>query len=146
MRRLFCALCVTLAVGCGGKGDISGKVTFKDKTVSSGTVMVVASDSMPYHGNIQEDGTYEIKGVPTGKAKFGVSSPDPRGDKEGPKRGRGAIDLAAKVTDRPIEKTAPPSADAKNWFPIPDQYGNHETSGISHDVTRGANKVDIPLK
>src|SRR5207302_4939501 len=66
-----------VAAGCGGVGSVTGTVTFQNKPVASGTVVVVGSDMLPYHGNIEDDGTYTVPKVPTGFAKIAVFSPGP---------------------------------------------------------------------
>src|SRR5438132_3725963 len=75
------ALTITLLtpiVGCGGKGDVSGQVTFKGKPLVFGTVQFEANDKTFKQGNINRDGTYSIDGVPVGEAKVAVNSPNPK--------------------------------------------------------------------
>src|SRR5262245_4477953 len=80
--RLLCASLALLALsmipGCGAKtGDVTGKVYYKGKVVTSGFVTMVGSDGISRQTEISEDGTYKIANVPTGDAKVAISSPNP---------------------------------------------------------------------
>ena len=72
-------------VGCG-TGDVSGKVTYKDKPVPFGTVLFEASDGTIKQGNIGSDGGYSIRGVTTGTARVAVNSPNPNSSEMTPVR------------------------------------------------------------
>src|SRR4051812_35300699 len=74
---------LTAACGCGGgSGSLTGKVTYKGKTVASGSVMAIGSDGIARYSKIAPDGTYTITDLPVGDVKLGVHSPDPRPDPE----------------------------------------------------------------
>jgi hypothetical protein len=121
-------------VGCGGGvGEVRGKVTYQDKPVCSGNVVIVGADSLPYYGPIQEDGSYTAKGVIAGEAKVAVFSPGPT-----PPPGGSVSPRLKKQNENPI--------DLNKWFPLPDRYADHATSGLTLTVHRGENKYDIPLK
>src|SRR5581483_4523419 len=82
-RCFFCrpavaAALLVLAIGCGGYGDVSGKVTYKGKALVWGTVQFEGSDNMLKQGNINSDGTYSISEVAKGEAKVAVSSINPK--------------------------------------------------------------------
>src|SRR6266540_2042684 len=76
------AALAVLTVGCGGQGNLNGKVTItedgKTRSLAMGSVMVIASDNKPYYGEIKPDGSYQVSGVPAGNAKVVVNSPDPK--------------------------------------------------------------------
>src|SRR5205814_6625446 len=57
------ALVALAATGCGGRGDVSGKVTYKGKPLVGGTVQFEACDNVLKQGNINGDGTYSLRGV-----------------------------------------------------------------------------------
>src|SRR5262249_18625300 len=71
------ALLSLAVLGCAGKGDVSGKVTYQGKPLVWGTVQFEGSDNVLKQGNINSDGTYSIRGVATGEAKAAVSSINP---------------------------------------------------------------------
>jgi hypothetical protein len=135
------AAIIFAGAGCGaGSGDVSGTVTFQNKPVASGTVIIVGSDSLPYYSNIQEDGSYLVRKVPTGPAKIVVLSPGPDAGKDGP-----PIAVMAKPGfERKVRQHVFPG-DPKKWFPIPDNYGEFNSSGLSMTIAGGMNQHDIPL-
>jgi hypothetical protein len=126
-----------VAAGCGGGGSVTGTVTFRNKAVASGTVVVVGSDLLAYYGNIEDDGTFTVPKVPTGFAKIAVFSPGP-----------GAVrpDLPAA---NPGFQTKMPArvfrGDPLKWFPLPDKYRDFDTSRLSMTVTGGVNRLELEL-
>jgi hypothetical protein len=129
---LFCAsiLCLS-ATGCGpGRGELSGKVSYKDKPVVSGSVVVAGSDGVPKGGEIKPDGTYEVKDIAAGQVKITVHSPDP-----------GAMKIIPRKKDQP----PPPPKDRSKWFAIPEAYADFEKSELTFMLKRGKNSFDINL-
>ena len=140
----FLGAALIAVVGCGSKGTISGKVTYKGKSLASGSVSVIASDNIQYVSAIAPDGTYSIANVPTGPARFTVTSPNP-GDtlqanlKRGPSRGVGDLD----------SQPAPPPQPAPGpggWFSIPDKYGDPDQSGLTGTVGSPKTNIDLELQ
>jgi hypothetical protein len=137
---LLTALTLT---GCGaGTTDVSGKVTYKGKPVTSGTVVILDGGSAPKAGTINPDGTYRVSGVKYGSFKVAVSSPPPPGSEAAkkPVGGRDADDDKVPVT----APAAPPEV-IKSWFPIPDKYGDPNKSELTAEVKSGQ-PLDIDLK
>jgi hypothetical protein len=66
------------AAGCGSKGTVHGKVYYKDKALTGGSVAFVANNKTLGTAVIHEDGSYEMKDVPTGEATITVSSGSPK--------------------------------------------------------------------
>src|SRR3989442_558893 len=67
------------SVGCGkGSGDVTGKVTYRNKPLPFGWVRAQGSDGVLRDGKIEANGTYAIEGIPAGEAKFTVSCVDPK--------------------------------------------------------------------
>lgn len=129
------AAALLAAVGCGPSvGELTGKVTYNDKAVQSGTVTAVASDGSSHTGPIQDDGSYSIPSVPAGTVSVGVTSEDPK-----------SIVIAQRK-----EKNAPKSEatrpEQSKWFPIPDKYSDPKSSGLTTTVKSGKNDFPIPLK
>jgi hypothetical protein len=132
-RRLISLGVVALvAVGCQGKGDVAGKVTYHGKTVVFGSVLFEASDGSLRQGNIGRDGRYSVSGVTTGDAKVAVSSRNPN-----------SADFV--TLQRDGGKKPPPRPDIPDWFPIPDKYDAPYKSGLTYTINRGENKIDIAL-
>ncbi len=87
--------------GCAGQGDVPGKVTYKGKTLVWGTVQLEGSDGKIAQGNIEQDGSYSVRGVAIGQARVAVNSPDPK-----------SITLVVKRGKAPQ-----PYPDVPGWFP-----------------------------
>lgn len=137
-RRFAGAALLTLALlGCQGRGDVSGTVTFQNKPVVYGTVLLVASDGRAHQGNIAEDGAYAVRGVAAGPARVAVSSPDP------------ATPLMAREDARRAEDEQEMRRRAAlrgRWFAIPATYGDPAKSPLTVEVRGGDNHHDIELK
>lgn len=118
-------------VGCSGRGDATGKVTYKDKAVVFGTVLFLGRDG-PRQGNIAPDGSYTVRGIATGQARVAVNSPDAKGIQLYPNKN-------PKYKQEPY--VSPPG-----WFPIPKQYESVETSGLVYTIRGGTNTINIELK
>jgi hypothetical protein len=127
------ALLTVAALGCGGRGDVSGKVTYKGKPLVWGTVQFEGSDKLIRQSNIKSDGTYSIQGVATGEAKVAVSSINPRSSDFQPRE----------VEGRPAPKPRPK---VEGWFPIPEEYQDLSKPKLSYTVKSGQNTIDIELK
>lgn len=136
-RLLPGSFALLLVVGCGGTGTISGTVSFKpiNKKLASGSVMVLASDNLPRYGAIGKDGRYKVDGVPSGTVKVTVTCPDPRGFEVG----------AGKPSAGPSSSSANEESIDKNWFAIPEKYGDPARSGLTIEVKRGKNRRDLAL-
>ena len=125
------------ALGCGGSGEVAGKVTLNNRPVVIGAVVILASDSLPYTANISDTGEYVIPKVPAGKAQVAVVSRNPA--------------LARPARPRPGKENGPvPSKDAlkaqaDKWFPIPERYSQPDRSELSFIVKGGVNSFDIKM-
>jgi hypothetical protein len=127
------ALLPLAALGCAGKGDVSGKVTYQGKPLVWGTVQFEGSDHLVKQGNINSDGTYTVRGVATGEAKAAVSSINPKSSDFQVRQAEGG----------PPPKPRP---EVKGWFPVPEKYDTPFKSGLTYTINRGENKIDIELK
>jgi hypothetical protein len=134
--RIAWACCLVAGLagpGCDpGTGSLSGTVQHDGKPVVLGTVTVVDATGRPYSGAIQPDGRYVVNNVPVGPVKIAVASPDPKGDPEDPKPG-------------PSDDGSPPPKKVAGWRPIPAHYADAKTSGLTFDLKRGPNSLDIDL-
>jgi hypothetical protein len=131
-RVVAAALLTFAAIGCGGRGDVSGKVSYKGKPLVWGTVQFEGSDGIVKHGNINPDGTYTVESVATGDAKAAVSSINPKSSDFQPLQREG-------------QAPRKPRPEVKGWFPIPDKYDTPFKSGLTYEIKRGQNAIDIDL-
>ena len=126
MRRvLFFPLILPLmaSLGCGGNNaTVSGKVIYKGRPVTSGSVVIRNPDNTATRGPIQPDGTYAVSGVARGRVQIGVLSADP--------------------SQGPIEERAR----AQGWFPLPRKLGKPGASGLECEVTTSRFQHDIDIK
>ena len=128
---LLIGVFAVLMGGCGGKtGELTGRVTFQNKKLQQGTVLVAASGGSMHSGVIQSDGTYTIPGIPVGPAKIAVNCPDPREVKVIPRKKE--------------EKRA--AVDVSKWTAIPEKYADPKESGLSTEIRPGSNTFNIDLK
>jgi hypothetical protein len=120
------------AIGCQGRGDVSGKVTYNSKPLVFGTVLVHGQDGLR-QGAIQRDGSFTVRGVKVGEARVAINSPNPK-----------SIQL---IPPKPVVKTKQePFPEAPGWFRIPNKYEDVKTSGLTYTVRGGSNAFDIELK
>src|SRR5262245_32141293 len=142
---LIAALCLGLAAvgGCGkGRSTVSGKVSYKGKSVVWGTVTLIASDNVQYVGDITPEGTYSVPNVPAGPVKVGVSSPKPGGVNRKP-RAKGTAEFTVDRTASPPDKPMP---DPGKWFEIPLALADPTTSGLTGEVKSSSTTINLELK
>jgi hypothetical protein len=119
-----------LAVGCAGRGDVSGKVTYQGKPVVFGTILIQGRDG-PHQGNIERDGSFTVRGVPVGEVRVAVNSPNPKGIQLYPNK-------------NPQYKQEP-YPDVPGWFGIPKKYESVESSGLVYTIKGGMNTIEVEL-
>jgi hypothetical protein len=125
------ALSALTAVGCQGRGSVSGKVTHKNKPVVFGTVLIQGKDGLR-QGNIAPDGSFTVRDVAAGDIRVAVNSPNPKSIQLYPNK-------------NPNNKQEP-YPDVPGWFAIPKQYESVESSGLTYKIRGGSNTIDIDLK
>jgi hypothetical protein len=133
MMKRWCSVVLLLAAcaGCGGVGNVSGKVYLNDVPVPDGEV-VFQQGNKNISASIKQDGSYEAAGVPSGTCKVAVLNPVK--DVPGPPTKKGP-----KTDDNPKNKAAAA-------FKIPPQYANPEKSGLTVTVSKGeTTPYDIKL-
>jgi hypothetical protein len=142
MRRHVLAGCMTclVLVGCGGRhptAKVSGKVTYQDKALNSGTVNFVSEKegiaNPVASGSISEDGSYAIANAPVGPVKISIITVKPITPKQQLSNGK---------TPTKASGAAPTTA----WIEIPAHYRDPATSNLSYTVVPGDQKHDITLK
>lgn len=137
--------CVLLPTGCGSsQGTVSGKVSYKGQPLKGGTVGLFPATGGGQTAQIQEDGSYTFTKVSTGPAKLSVETksikPMTQQAMQGPyaKMPKDAIP--------PGGKSPFSQGDATKYVPIPEQYGNPETSELTYTVVGGKQEHPIDLK
>jgi len=160
--RCVLALLLLSAAGCGGGVcDVTGKVSYQGKTVVCGSVVFVGPDGMTKVANINSDGTYLVSGVGVGHAQIGVISQDParpldplKAERTHGKEVVQPLDDASRDPDAGrVIKNPPndrsnwtePNVDRSKWFVLPQKYELVHTSGLSADLHRGTNTVNLDL-
>ena len=134
----FMAAVVATMSGCGktrrDRGIVTGKVTYKGKTLQFGTVIFEPETGQYATGLIQPDGTFQMKtrgegeGVPVGKSKVRFvcfAGQDPSVKPDAPSR---PVHGETVVMGKSL---------------IPQKYLSSETSGITVDVKPGNNEPII---
>jgi hypothetical protein len=151
LSRVVAAALAFALCGCGGGiGNLSGKVTYKGKTVASGTVVCIGADGIARYSKIDADGSYKIFDLPTGEAKLGVNSPNPLREAsplpEPEKLKTAGTNQKPGKRDQENPIPSAPTSDPKLWFELPASVGDAAKSKISTNVTRGENtfNIDIP--
>jgi hypothetical protein len=133
-----------LIAGCSGRsGDVTGQVSYKGKSVASGSVVLIGSDGSPRYSDIRPDGTFRFTGVPTGEAKIGVNSPNPLPDPQRLAMTRAPVKRSGRSQDA-ISGT--PTSVPRLWFPIPDAVGDPATSHLRTTIRPGENTHHIEIR
>ncbi len=124
--------------GCGSSmGNVEGTVKYQGKAVKSGMLMFIPPQGPPTYAEIKNDGSYAAADVPPGEIKVVVNSPDPRGP---------TIREGSPLRDVQKNKPPPDPNVLKEWFPLPAEYGDMETTKLKITVTSGKNQIPLELK
>jgi hypothetical protein len=135
-------LSLSLIAGCGpALGDVTGKVYYKGKAVTSGFVTMISSDGVVKFSEIAEDGSYRIAQVPVGEARVAVRSPAADSAMEGRPLPKRDVPLANQQADTALLT----EYQLKTWRPIPINYSDITKSALRHTVTPGANSKDFNI-
>jgi hypothetical protein len=131
-------LLLVMAIGCGpGKGDLTGSVKYKGKTIKIGTVTVFGSDGVPKSSVIDRDtGKFLVQDITAGEVKATVASPDPKED----------VVLERSQDPKHVPPRKADSETVKLWFDIPARYGHIAKTDLRFTLNRGENQVDLELK
>jgi hypothetical protein len=119
----------TLGSGCSrSAGTVYGVVTYKGRTLKSGSIVFHGAENSSATSEIDSDGAYRVHNLPPGPAKIGVDNrtftmPTGSKNKEGAKKGK---------------------AESKDTLPA--GLGNPDTSGLTCTVRGGTQEhnIDIP--
>jgi len=150
---------LVFSAGCGGidyrsRGSVKGLVTIGTKNLTAGTVTFTSAIDPAYTASakIDKTGNYHMPDAPLGDVKVTVFVPAlPMGGlarmKGGPPPTKEAKDKdKASVSPEDPSKRISIMGDMPDYVvPIPDRYGNIETSGLTYKVQRGEQTHNIPL-
>jgi hypothetical protein len=142
-----------LALGCGSRASVTGKVTYQGKSMPGGMVLFIHQNKGAFSAAIKEDGTYQIADLPGGSVKIAVTAPA---------FGPGGPAPRYVPTDEELEKiqkTQPrlskedlkkmmgvrPATPKGKAVQIPEKYGDPEQSGLTYTVIGGPQTYDINL-
>jgi hypothetical protein len=132
-----------LVTGCGGGlGTVTGKVTYQNRALVHGSVVILGADGVPKTAAIGADGSYAFYGVPSGEVKVAVHSPDPAGLEM---MAQEAMKKRQPGVPAPTNRQ-PSGIDGAKWMPIPDHYGDFNRSGLKTTVRSGTNTFNIDLQ
>lgn len=71
----FGGVCAMFVAGCGGTGDLKGKVTYKGSPLKGGYISFMSTDNaQSFASIIAEDGSYLIAGMKSGTYKVSVDT------------------------------------------------------------------------
>ncbi len=138
--------------GCGGVADVKGTVTYKGQLLKFGSVTAVPSNGLTVQTNINEDGTYALKGLSVGEAKFGVYCQDPKfvdAVKELAEKGKDVGGEKGGVGGRVAPRALNTGGAAKairNPNLVPDKYIDPDKGLLKYTVLRGQNTYNITLE
>ncbi len=144
MRSVYFLLSLAMLtlVGCGPDvGSISGKVTYKGKSLTGGKVTFLSSDQKVKTALIGTDGRYTIDKVTVGPAKIAIDPPLVL-----PKMMGGLEMDPAKMGAPAPQNPAPPPPEEKGGVALPKEYQDVEKSGLTYTVVSGKQEHNIELK
>jgi hypothetical protein len=139
-RLLIVLLVTALTTGCGGASKtsaVSGRVTYKGKPVPNANVSFtpVEGDTRAAEGLTDSDGRFTLRTFETN---------------DGALPGKYRISVIARGPNRPPKPGETGSGMPGEMMPgdptIPLKYFAPDTSGLTREVTRGSNRVDLELK
>jgi hypothetical protein len=143
---------ILLLLGCGGgRGDITGEVTFKGEPLSVGRITFLSQvDKQEVKSAHIIRGKYSIAGFPAGPVKITVESfepPDPEilKNTKSLAKVKPAGGMQEHMPGPPPELLEMADGPPLKYVPIPRTYSNPETSGLTYEVKRGSQTFNIPL-
>lgn len=119
-----------LLLGCGAagndKGTIKGKVSYKGKDLTTGTISFHDESEKLVGSSGIANGMYIMEKVPTGPVKV-------------------TVQVIASTGPEPKESKDPTIIMPTRAVPIPDKYKSPKTSGLAYTVSSGEQTKDFPL-
>jgi len=148
-RILLVAIAVLSLAGCGskgGKGALSGKVTYKGQPVNGASLVLLPASGQGSEAIIpvRQDGTFSTTGIPPGEYKVIVK----------PAESSSQLPSAAELKNMPADKKAKAEENlkrmqegqAKPTIPFPDKYKSHISTDLKLTVGKGEQTENLELK
>jgi hypothetical protein len=147
------------AAGCGSKGTLHGKATFKNQPLPKGTRIVFLHEKSErsYMADVKDDeGNYESGPIQPGEMLIAIqlagapkTSAGPMGDKmaSGKQKTFGPSDADPDVIKPPpgFGGVFNQNSDARNTVAIPRKYTEPKESGLKVTVTGGKQEFNITI-
>jgi hypothetical protein len=124
VRSVVTASALLSLAGCGGTGEVSGKVTYNGTALPGGLVTIYDSQNGAKQGLIK-DGSYNIPDVAMGPAQICVETSPP--------------------IVSGINQKNPPTLPFGPYMPIPAKY-KEKKNGIAYEVKKGKQDFDLKLE
>ena len=135
-------LAAVVLAGCsGGKGTVTGKVSYKGTMLKGGNIVFMSTaGKQSISCRINEDGTYKAEGVPAGPVKILVETasikPQPQ---QGPRSYSPPPGQKAEGYQTGMADTS------KNYVEIPAMYNDPDKTDQTYTVTTGKQEKNIEL-
>jgi hypothetical protein len=124
-----------LAGGRGpGLADVTGRVRYKGKALSSGTIQFLGSDGATYPAKIGADGAYRVR-VRVGDAQVLVSCVDEAR----------MVEHLQKLSDFTRGNETGAAPESRSFSLIPEEYAAWGTSGLKVTIRGGKDSHDFDL-
>ncbi len=138
--------CLSL-VGCSSKATVEGTVTYKGKPLEVGTVTFYVGNKT-VSASIGEGGKYTAVNVPAGEANVTVQTPAAAGaGGMNNMMSQGMNKMMSQVPEEEKSKFQGASGGGSaKTVPIPKEYADPKSSGLSTPVKAGQNTFNIDLK
>lgn len=132
-----------LVSGCGGgKGDVSGLVTFKGEPLPNGRVTFICqTGTKEVFSSAVVNGRYTIAGIPVGPVTITVETFPPPPATAPPTNIPGGVPPHIKGLPGPGESLPAP----EKYVAVPPRYSNMQQSRLSYTVTAGRQEHEITL-
>jgi len=139
------------SAGCSRVADVKGTVSYKGQMLKFGSVTALPTSGLAVQSEINEDGSYELKGVGVGETNFLVYCQDPKfvkivtdlamkgKDLQGAAKGGGRIGAGALNTGDAAKALENPNL-------VPDKYCDQNKALLKYTVVRGENVYNIVLE
>lgn len=155
LRSVLLLVLLTVFIGCGSKGTVSGKIFYQGNPLPGGRVTFL-QEKGAFHSVIHGDGSYQVTGIPPGPAIITVSSPDPPQpaapspmEKTVEKAKASKVEMTpemAKMLEAAKGRMGDPEAGKRRYMAIPSRYKDPDKSGLTYTVTSGSQEFDIQLE